>query len=122
MSDANDLVPAREWLVSHMPARVRPPGDCAAYSNYNAMLAGYIVARVSGQPYDQYIQEHILDPLGMVHSTAQCADTAGPARAMHPWDTRMKMAPFRHSPITRLSRRACRPAVIRPASRTWRVS
>ena len=71
VSDANDLVPAREWLVSHMPARVRPPGDVAAYSNYNAMLAGYIVARVSGQPYDQYIQEHILNPLGMVHSTAQ---------------------------------------------------
>jgi hypothetical protein len=35
------------------------------------MLAGYIVARVSGEPYDQYIQEHILNPLGMVHSTAQ---------------------------------------------------
>jgi CubicO group peptidase (beta-lactamase class C family) len=69
--DANDLVPAREWLVSHMHARVRPPGECAGYSNYNAMLAGYIVARVSGQPYDQYIQEHILDSLGMVHSTAQ---------------------------------------------------
>jgi hypothetical protein len=35
------------------------------------MLAGYIVAQVSGQPYDQYIQEYILNPLGMVHSTAQ---------------------------------------------------
>jgi len=69
-SDADDLAPAREWLVSHMPARVRPPGDCAAYSNYGTDLAGYIVARVSGQAYDQYIQEHILDPLGMVHTTA----------------------------------------------------
>jgi CubicO group peptidase (beta-lactamase class C family) len=68
--DANDVVPAGEWLISHMAVRVYPPGDCAAYSNYNAMLAGYIVARVSGQPYDQYIQEHILDPLGMAHSTA----------------------------------------------------
>jgi CubicO group peptidase (beta-lactamase class C family) len=68
--DANDVVPAGEWLASHMAARVYPPGDCAAYSNYNAMLAGYIVARVSGQSYDQYIQEHILDPLGMAHSTA----------------------------------------------------
>jgi CubicO group peptidase (beta-lactamase class C family) len=68
--DANDVVPAGEWLASHMAARVHPPGECAAYSNYNAMLAGYIVARVSGQPYDQYIQEHILDPLGMAHSTA----------------------------------------------------
>jgi CubicO group peptidase (beta-lactamase class C family) len=71
VSDPNDLVPAREWLVSNMPARVSPPGDHASYSNYNAMLAGYIVARVSGEPYDQYIQEHILNPLGMAHSTAQ---------------------------------------------------
>src|SRR5215216_548178 len=71
VSDADDLLPPRQWLVSHMPARVRPPGDIAGYSNYNAMLAGYIVARVSGEPYDQYIQEHILNPLGMVHSTAQ---------------------------------------------------
>src|ERR671916_273335 len=71
VSDTSELVPAREWLVSNMPARVCPPGDCAGYSNYNAMLAGYIVARVSGEPYDQYIQEHIFDPLGMAHSTAQ---------------------------------------------------
>lgn len=69
--DADDQVPSREWLVSHMPARVRPPGDVAAYSNYGTSLAGYIVARVSGEPYDQYIQQHILSPLGMVHTTAQ---------------------------------------------------
>jgi CubicO group peptidase (beta-lactamase class C family) len=70
VSDARDVVPVREWLVSNMWARVRPPGY-AGYSNFNAILAGYIVARVSGQPYDQYIQEHILDPLGMAHSTAR---------------------------------------------------
>lgn len=69
VSDTKELVPAREWLVSNMSARVRPPGEAAGYANYNAMLAGYIVARVSGEPYDQYIQKHILDPLGMVHST-----------------------------------------------------
>ena len=71
VSDASDVIPEREWLVSHMSARVRPPGEAPGYSNYNAMLAGYIVARVSGQPYDQYIQEHIFDPLGMLHSTAR---------------------------------------------------
>jgi CubicO group peptidase (beta-lactamase class C family) len=69
--EADELVPEGEWLASHMPARVRPPGDVAAYSNYSTSLAGYIVARVSGQPYDQYIQEHILDPLGMAHSSVQ---------------------------------------------------
>jgi CubicO group peptidase (beta-lactamase class C family) len=71
VSDANDLVPVREFLISFMPARLSPPGDYVNYSNYNAVLAGYIVARVSGQPYEQYIQDHILKPLGMAHSTAQ---------------------------------------------------
>ncbi len=71
VTDANDLVPAREFLITHMAARVRPPGQYLSYANYNAMLAGYIVAQVAGQPYDQYIQEHILDPLGMVHSTVK---------------------------------------------------
>jgi len=69
---ANDreLIPEREWLISNMPARIFAPGEAVGYSNYNAMLAGYIVSRISGQPYSQYIQEHILDPLGMSHSTA----------------------------------------------------
>ena len=69
--DANELVSAREWLIAHNPGRVRPPGEAAGYSNYNAMLAGYIVAHIAGQPYDQYIQQHIFDPLGMAHSTVQ---------------------------------------------------
>jgi CubicO group peptidase (beta-lactamase class C family) len=68
---ADDLMPARDWLVSHMHARVRPPGAAAGYSNFNAMLAGYIVARVADQPYEQYIQEHILNPLGMAHTTPE---------------------------------------------------
>ena len=69
--DEADLAPPRQWLASHVPARVRPPGDVAAYSNYNAALAGYIVARVSGQSYSEYVQEHILTPLGMTSTTAQ---------------------------------------------------
>ena len=71
VSDTSELVSQREWLIANFPGRVRPPGEAAGYSNYNAMLAGYIVARVSGEPYDQYIQKHIFDPLGMVHSTVQ---------------------------------------------------
>ena len=71
VTNPNDLMPVREGIISYMPARVRPPGEAAGYSNYNAMLAGYIVARVSGQQYDQYLQENIFNPLGMAHSTAQ---------------------------------------------------
>jgi len=69
--DQDGVMPVGEWLATHIPARVRPPGEVAAYSNYGAMLAGYIVSRTSGQPFEQYIQEHIFDPLDMEHSTMQ---------------------------------------------------
>jgi CubicO group peptidase (beta-lactamase class C family) len=59
-----------KWLASHIPGRVLPPGEFAAYSNYGAALAGYIVARVTGESYSQYVQQHILNPLGMKNSTA----------------------------------------------------
>jgi CubicO group peptidase (beta-lactamase class C family) len=57
------------WLKDHVPALVRPPGQFAAYSNYGLALAGYIVQRVAGMPYEEYIQTHLLDPLGMTHTS-----------------------------------------------------
>ena len=58
-----------EYLKTHIPARVYPPGTVPAYSNYATALAGYIVERVSGRPFDEYIAENILKPLNMTHST-----------------------------------------------------
>ncbi|GII81559.1 FmtA-like protein [Sphaerisporangium rufum] len=66
----DDVPPLADHLADAMPARVRPPGEVSAYSNYGAALAGYIVSRVSGQPYDEYVRDHILDPLAMRRSTA----------------------------------------------------
>ena len=57
------------YLKTHIPGRIFPPGTVPAYSNYGAALAGYIVERVSGEPFDQYVQDHIFKPLGMTHST-----------------------------------------------------
>ena len=65
----HDLVPYRGYLVKHLPAEIFPPGKVVAYSNYGATLAGYIVQRVSGEPFDEYIARHIFQPLGMTHST-----------------------------------------------------
>jgi len=58
-----------EYLKTHIPARIYPPGTVPAYSNYATAVAGYIVERVSGRPFDQYIAENILKPLNMTHST-----------------------------------------------------
>lgn len=59
----------REHLVRHMPERIFPPGTTPAYSNYGASLAGYIVERVSGRPFNDYVAENIFKPLGMTRST-----------------------------------------------------
>jgi CubicO group peptidase (beta-lactamase class C family) len=65
-----DSVPSLESVVkAWTPQRIFPPGVTPAYSNYATMLAGYIVQRISGEPYDDYIARHIFDPLGMTHST-----------------------------------------------------
>ena len=45
------------------------PGTAPAYSNYGVALAGYIVQRVSGEPFESYVQRHILTPLQMRHTT-----------------------------------------------------
>ncbi|WP_053372662.1 serine hydrolase domain-containing protein [Paenibacillus sp. FJAT-27812] len=60
-----------ETLSKHMLARVMPPGEMAAYSNYGAALAGLIVEEVSGIAYNDYIQQNIFDPLDMKYATVQ---------------------------------------------------
>ena len=52
-----------------VPERIHAPGATPAYSNYATALAGYIVQRVSGEPFDAYIARHIFQPLGMAHSS-----------------------------------------------------
>jgi len=58
-----------EELKDWLPARVFDPGTTPAYSNYGALLAGYIVERVSGERFETYVENHIFRPLGMQHST-----------------------------------------------------
>jgi CubicO group peptidase (beta-lactamase class C family) len=65
----SDMKPLRTYLVNQMPARIFPPGKVPSYSNYGFTLAGYIVERVSGEKFEQYITNHILQPLRMINST-----------------------------------------------------
>src|SRR3989440_12092424 len=64
-----EMRPIRDYLIAAMPARIFPPGQVPSYSNYGLTLAGYIVERVSGEPFEKYITAHILDPVRMEHST-----------------------------------------------------
>jgi CubicO group peptidase (beta-lactamase class C family) len=68
-SEGMPMSTLRQHLVDHMPERIFAPGTTPAYSNYGAALAGYIVERVSGKPFNDYVEENIFRPLGMAHST-----------------------------------------------------
>jgi CubicO group peptidase (beta-lactamase class C family) len=61
--------PLGHILGRWVPERIYGPGAMPAYSNYAASVAGYIVERVSGEPFDAYVQRHIFAPAGMAHSS-----------------------------------------------------
>lgn len=60
-----------DYLAHYRPARVRAPGLHADYSNYSVALLGAIVARVSGESYEDYVERHLFAPLGMTHTTVR---------------------------------------------------
>ena len=72
------------YVKNDPPAQVFVPGTTPGYSNYGMALAGYIVQRVSGQPFETYVREHVLEPAGMTSSTYEqplpkdMADLLGP--------------------------------------------
>lgn len=69
VADAQHLTPLDQYLKPHLPRRIFPPFEVPAYSNYATTLAGYIVQRVSGKPFEQYVAENIYAPLEMKRTT-----------------------------------------------------
>jgi CubicO group peptidase (beta-lactamase class C family) len=67
--DPKKTTSLRDFLIQNQPRRMYPPGEIPAYSNYGVGLGGYIVERVSREPFEQYVSEHIFQPLGMKHSS-----------------------------------------------------
>ena len=61
--------PLGTYLKTWVPERIFAPGTVPAYSNYASALAGYVVQRVSGQDYYDYMDAHVLGPLGMTLSS-----------------------------------------------------
>ncbi|WP_020016966.1 serine hydrolase domain-containing protein [Promicromonospora sukumoe] len=59
----------RDVLAQDPPEQVYAPGTVPAYSNYGNALAGYVVERVSGVPFEEYVERNIFEPAGMTSST-----------------------------------------------------
>jgi CubicO group peptidase (beta-lactamase class C family) len=68
-ADTARLLSLEAYLKTWTPPRIYPPGEIPAYSNYGVSLAGYIIQRVSGESFDDYLDRHIFTPLEMTRST-----------------------------------------------------
>lgn len=67
--DIKDMPTLAIAMKRQVPERIYAPGSTPAYSNYGTALAAYIVERVSGIPFDDYVEQRIFAPAGMAHST-----------------------------------------------------
>ena len=67
-SDRIAAADLRGYLQQRMPSRVAAPGTVFSYADHGISLAGLTVEEVSGLPFAQYMQDKILEPLGMSRS------------------------------------------------------
>jgi CubicO group peptidase (beta-lactamase class C family) len=67
-------------LFKDKPLAFRPGTDFS-YSNSGYMLLGYIIEKITGQPYEQVVRERIFKPLGMTHSGFDFAHLTDPHKA-----------------------------------------
>jgi len=65
------------------PQDVRwPPSTRMSYSNPGFGIAGYLIEKTTGKPFDQYIRETILRPLGMANADFPFTDANKPLLAV----------------------------------------
>ena len=74
-----DLISA----IREEPARL-VAGSRLHYSNVGFALLGEVVARLRGAPWEQVLQERILDPLGLTRTGVAPSDPAADGWAVHP--------------------------------------
>ena len=69
-----------------------PPGEKHHRTNLGFVLLSYLIERVSGQPYEEYIEESIFGPLGMANTGYKGAPGASEVVALGYESTRLDKA------------------------------
>lgn len=63
--DPKASMPLGTYLKRWTPHRIFDAGTTPAYSNWATTLAGYVIERVSGMPFDTYVERRVFAPLNM---------------------------------------------------------
>jgi len=59
-----------------------PPGTRMSYSNPGNAIAGYLIEKITGKPFDQYVRETFLRPMGMERADYPFTDANRPLLAV----------------------------------------
>ena len=73
--------------------QVLPPSTAWHYSNLAYSLLGHVVARLSGQPFHDYVRERLLGPLGLERTTWGPAETAARPYFVEPYSDAVRREP-----------------------------
>ncbi|HSW31296.1 MAG TPA: serine hydrolase domain-containing protein [Longimicrobiales bacterium] len=65
------------------------PGTAQIYNNSAYFLLGLVIEKASGEPYEEYVEKHLFEPLGMTRSY-YCDEGAVVARRAHGYDQGMQ--------------------------------
>jgi CubicO group peptidase (beta-lactamase class C family) len=76
--------PPEKLLFHDVPLKF-PPGEQWAYTNLGYMVLGYLLEKVSGQSYEEFVQQNIFKPLRMNDSGLMSFVTIIPRRASGYW-------------------------------------
>ncbi|MEM7101008.1 MAG: serine hydrolase [Pseudomonadota bacterium] len=65
--DKGHPFPDRDTMLERLQTQetLYPADERFQYSNLGLTLAGEVITEVTGQPYNEYVREHIIDPLGL---------------------------------------------------------
>jgi CubicO group peptidase (beta-lactamase class C family) len=69
VDDVKGMMSLEQFVKHWTPRRIYAPGTTPAYSNWATTLAAYIVQRVSGVDFKDYVDQRVFAPLGMKYST-----------------------------------------------------
>src|SRR5581483_5624066 len=61
--------PSMDDSIAHYGLVVTPPGEAYEYSNLGYGIIDYIISRVSGRSYDDYMRNEVFLPLGLTHTS-----------------------------------------------------
>jgi CubicO group peptidase (beta-lactamase class C family) len=74
--------------------QVLAPGERWHYSNLAFILLGEVIAKLSGQPYEEYVERRILQPLGLARTSFSPEPPTAVAYSVEPYSDVLRREPM----------------------------